>query len=513
MCIRSQRAYLQSLPALRSPRALLALGLVAWGLAGCGGGAADALPPPALPAPSNFRLNFDSPEYGLWTAVFRWSATPGATRYELYADPDAAGPLPEIRIGDTGKSAGQGSTHDYFLHTYTDSGEFMGYTFNDAPLDQADRLNATYRLRACDTSGCGPFTQPKGLDVINDLSHEFPSGRVPLKVSVGLESRPRLSKDGLTLATADPRDSSASVFVRSHPMQPWQRQAVLRSGKTAFGNNMALSSDGNTLAVQANERTQSGPYVSFGVVYVYQRSGGIWSQQAHMRATSGPTTGCPPPCQASLANRLVLSANGSLLAMSAEMANSDPASPPATAVFTFARSGANWVPQAYLDLAGKQATSLALSGDGSTLAVGAGAWDTLPRSTSPYVVIFAQQDNGAWTRQAQLPSGTVSLFDASGFENSAMELSSDGNTLAVHARNAPGHPQPALDIQPADLSCGTLATDAWYLALYAREGTAWRRETVVSRGLRTPWALASDGNALHYGGELFTRSGSGWTCP
>jgi len=106
----------------------------------------------------------------------------------------------------------------------------------------------------------------------------------------------------------------------------------------------------------------------------------------------------------------------------------------------------------------------------------------------------------------------VSQFDISGFERSAVELSRDGNTLAVHARNTPGHPNPALDLRAPDLSCGSLATDGWYVALYAREGSNWQRQTAISRGLRTSWALASDGNALWYGGEMFTRSSNGWTC-
>jgi len=391
----------------------------------------------------------------------------------------------------------------------------MGYTFRDEPLDQTARLNATYRLRACDATGCGAFTESKSLDVVNDISHAFASGRVPLRVSVGSGGSLPLSKDALTLAIPY-AGSSVSIFVRNNTTQPWQQQAVLRSGKGNFGYGLALSADGNTLAVQANERTINGPYVSFGAVYIYQRTGSAWSQQAYLDATSGPPN-CPQPCQASLGG-LALSADGNLLAIGAGIATADTRAPASPAVFTYVRTGVTWGPQAYLDLdtGGKAITSMVLSSDGSTLAVNEGAFDPRqhdqPHTTTPFVRIFVPQGNSGWTEQARIPSGTVSQFDISGFERSAVELSRDGNTLAVHARNTPGHPNPALDLRAPDLSCGSLATDGWYVALYAREGSNWQRQTAISRGLRTSWALASDGNALWYGGEMFTRGSNGWAC-
>ena len=509
MFMRFQKTYLQSPSAMRS--LALAAGFIALGLAGCGGGSGNAPFQATIPAPSNFRLTFDTPTYGTWTAVFRWNATPGATRYELYADPDAGGPLSEIKIGDTGKSPVEG-----FGYSYTESQGFMGYTFRDEPLDQTARLNATYRLRACDATGCGAFTESKSLDVVNDISHAFASGRVPLRVSVGSGGSLPLSKDGLTLVIAGRGHSSATIFVRNHTTQPWQ-QAVLDSGKGNFGYVVALSADGNTLAVQSNERTINGPYAAFWAVYIYQRTGSAWSQQAYLDATSVPPN-CPQPCQAYSGGSLALSADGNLLAIGTSIATADSRAPASPAVFTYVRTGVTWGPQAYLDLdtGGKKITSMVLSSDGSTLAVNEGGFssqDNLQsQTTTPFVRIFVPQGNSGWTEQARIPSGTVNGFDVSGFERSAVELSGDGNTLAVHARNTPGHPNPALDLQAPDLSCGSLATDGWYVALYTREGSNWQRQTAISRGLRTSWALASDGNALWYGGEMFTRSSNGWTC-
>jgi len=480
----------------------LALGCATLTLIGCGGGSGDKPPPSPLAAPSNFTVGLDTLQY------FRWSATPGAIRYELYVDPDGKGPLAEVKVEDSDGVSGTG-----FSYSYHEPLGFTGYVYGNSILDQTERLNGSYRLRACDANGCGAFTAVKGLNVAHDLSYEFASGRAPLQFSVGSDSRPRLSKDGLTLVIADPGDSSATIFFRNDTTQPWQQQAVLRSGKANFGYNMALSADGNTLAVTSYEPTSSGPYASSGVVYLYQRSGSTWTQQAYLDANSAPQA-CPRRCSASLTNPLALSADGNLLAVSANITVPGDTHPSyAGAVFTYVRTGVTWAPQAYLESGGSNVSSMALSSDGNTLAMNEGKW-AAPLTGTPFVRIFAQQGNGTWNQQARIPAGIVGLFDTSGVQQSAMELSSDGNTLAVLALNSPGQPTPALDLQPADLSCGSLAITAeWYIALYARNGSTWQRQTAIMRGLYTGWALASDGNALFYGNATFTRSNGTWACP
>ena len=211
-----------------SLRTAAALGCALVALAGCGGGSDDAAPPPApgLAAPTNFTFELN----------FRWTATPGATRYELHVDPDGPGPLPETKAAD-------GTNDDWrgFRYQPRGSQRFTGtfYDPSNATLDLAGRINATYRLRACDANGCGTFTAP----IAQEYSYEFPSGRVPIFHS--------LSKDGLTLAIGQPSagaDSTVAVFTRSSRAHPWQQQALLRSGNAQFGAILALSDDGNTLA-------------------------------------------------------------------------------------------------------------------------------------------------------------------------------------------------------------------------------------------------------------------------
>lgn len=489
-----------------SVRNALVLGCSAVALAGCGGGS-DSPPAPTLAAPANFTLQN--------LADFTWSATPGATRYELYADPDGPGPQPEAKVDEFNPATGTG-----FRYLDVAPQGFTGSVYSAGTASAMTALlNSSYRLRACDATGCGAFTEPRASDIPNDVSHEFASGRVPLKTSRGLDAHPHLSRDGLTLALRAPgngTDGAVYVFSRSARAQPWQVQDQVRSGKSNFAQQIDLSADGGTLAVQANEADATRPNIYNGVIYVYQRSGGTWTQQAFFEAPSAPPA-CPQPCTASLSGPLALSADGNLLAASVGYARPIEVSYVSLgAVATYARTGATWAPRAVIPAAAGFVNSLALSSDGSTLALNEGGLD--PRNadelktTTPFLRVLAQQGDGSWVQQARLPAGIVDMSDITGSLYSAMAFSGDGNTLAVHALNVPGHPTPELDLKPADLSCGALE-NGWYIGLYSRSGTAWQRQTAISRGLAGKWALATDGNALFYGNALFSRSGSTWACP
>ena len=470
-----------------SLRTAAALGCALVALAGCGGGSDDAAPPPApgLAAPTNFTFELN----------FRWTATPGATRYELHVDPDGPGPLPETKAADGTNDDGRG-----FRYQPRGSQRFTGTFYdpsNDA-LDLATRINATYRLRACDAQGCGTFTAP----IVNEPSYEFPSGRVPIFHS--------LSKDGLTLAIGQPSadaDSTVAVFTRSSRAHPWQQQALLRSGNAQFGAILALSDDGNTLAINEPVPPQGDLIPSGTRSYIYQRSGSTWSQQASLEPSNFPSA-CQQPCSASV-SKLALSADGSLLAGSINF-YSQATRKYMSAVVVYARNGATWSQQALLETGHRSADIMALARDGKTLAVNQGA-KYRSESVPSFALVFTQQSNGTWSQQASIPVGIWYFMDIAAGAYSSMQLSDDGNTLAVLASNR------AEDraIQAADLSCGPLERHGYYMALFTRNGTAWQRQAAISRGYDSAsmWALARDGNALLYGNEMFTRSNGAWACP
>lgn len=471
-----------------SLRTALVIACAALALAGCGG--SDSVPaeppgPNGLAAPENFTAGPD--------LSFSWSATPGATRYELFTDPDGPGPQPEAQMGDA-----QGFAY---------SGAGAQWSGGLRQARYTDLINASHRLRACDASGCGVFTAPTAFDIAGHIAHEFPSGRAPLHTASGNSTvLAALSQDGLTLALRghDGSKDALYVFVRSSSAGAWQQQALLASG----ASRIVLSADGGTLA--ASSALGNAP------LQVYQRAGGVWGPPTTIDAVPAA---CPPPC-ALAANNTALSADGSVLAATGR----SNAASAANAVFIYARSGAAWSPQAYFAPGGEAVgTVLALSGDGRTLAVNGGAFTRSGAATPPQLHVLAQ-GGGAWSEQARLPAGIVNFQDIAASRNSKAALSSDGNVLAIQAQNLPGLLPASLDIGAGDLTCGSLepwntapmgsysAEAGWHLALFARDGGAWRRAAVMARG-DLPWALASAGDALFYGGGQFTRSSGAWACP
>lgn len=467
--------------AIKPLRTALALGCSALALIGCGGGSDDAPPPPppapTLAAPTNFT----------YEVYLRWTATPGATHYELYVDPDGPGPLPESKEPDASGDNWKGfSFRAYPEGSQRFLGTFSDDNFNDLGL--ATTINATYRLRACDAQGCGSFTAP----IVKEYSYELPSGRVPISHSQ--------SKDGLTLAIPlsdhDKKIYEVAVFTRSSLAHPWQQQAVLPFGYPA------LSDDGNTLAIP-----ESVPSEEIALTRIYQRSGSTWSEQASLDYSNLRPDCLLQPCRGRFIRGSRLSADGNVLAQTIRFHSSVTAGG-TNAVVVHARNGATWSQQALLETGDDSAHIMALARDGKTLAVNQG------RDGSPsFALVFTQQSNGTWSQQARLPVGIMSRVNGFSALLSAMQLSDDGNTLAVLAEN--GVDERA--VHAADLSCGPLSEgyDKAFMALFTRNGTAWQRQAAISRGYQDPsrWALARDGNALLYGNELFTRSNGVWVCP
>src|SRR6266849_3034596 len=159
-----------------------------------------------------------------------------------------------------------------------------------------------------------------------------------------------------------------------------------------FGFTVALSGDGNTMAVGSTAEASTAKSINgnqsdhsalnAGAVYVFVRNADSWVQQAYVKASNaraGDQFGAS----------LALSNDGSTLAVGATGEASsatgingdqkDASMPGAGAVYVFSRTGSTWSQQAYVKASntGEKAVgdqfgySLALSGDGNTLATGA----------------------------------------------------------------------------------------------------------------------------------------------
>jgi hypothetical protein len=218
-----------------------------------------------------------------------------------------------------------------------------------------------------------------------------------------------------------------------------------------FGQRVALSVDGNTLAVGAPDEDSDGE--NSGAVYVFARgASGVWSPQAYMKASNAEAGD-------NFGFAVTLSADGDTLAVGAPREDSsftgtdgdadeqaDNSNVDSGAVYVFARVAGEWSQEAYMkarnsDFRDAFGSSVALSGDATSLAVGApsesgagtgpygdGLYDSnnAPRSGAVYIFLRAS----TWQANAYIKAPNNDPFDQFG---GAIALDHDGNTLAVGA--------------------------------------------------------------------------------
>ena len=377
-----------------------------------------------------------------------------------------------------------------------------------------------------------------------------------------------LSRDGRTLAVAAPLEDSdargvngnqrndsafdsGAVYVFTQSGSNWVQQAYLKASNAAsgdqFGFAVALSGDGNTLAVASNFEDSGATGINgdqndesasgAGAVYVFVRNGAAWSQQAYIKASN-----------ASEGDRfgysLALSDDGSTLAVGAIGEDSvstgtagnqtDNSAEQAGATYVFTRNGAAWTQQAYLKASNTQAGDMfgfcvALSGDGNTLGVcaydedssaeGIDGDQTDNRSNGSGAAYVLVRSGAVWRQQAYVKASNTTLQGAFG---AAIALSGDGNTLAICAVDEDGL-NPGVGAVPwqADRKAAErtrVAEDsAGAVYVYGRSGgTTWSFQTYIkSSNIRANdyfgarLALNRDGTILAAGAPQQPGGGSG----
>jgi len=499
----------------------------------------DAPPPPpvALPAIPTLTLAYDVKTFKLSWAAVAAPAGGGAVTYRVTEDPDGAGPTAATQIA-TGLTA---TSYDRvvtgLLHT---------------------RLNATYRVQACNSAGCSALSAAQAVNVTQAIGY-FKASNTGAGDYFGFSVA--LSGDGNTLAVGaygedsnatgiggnqadNAASTSGAVYVFTRSGSTWSQQAYVKASNTGagdgFGISVALSGDGNTLAVGAYGEASNATGIDgnpadnsanrSGAVYVFNRSGSTWSQQAYVKASN-------TEADDQLGFSVALSGDGNTLAVGAyaEASNSigiggnqaDNSASFAGAAYVFTRSGSTWSQQAYVKASNTGAgdyfgISVALSGDGNTLAVGAAqeasnatGIDGNPAdnsaSASGAVYVFTRSGS-TWSQQAYVKASNTEANDQFGI---SVALSGDGNTLAVGANQEASNAN-GIGGNPADNSAG--ASGAVYV--FTRSGSTWSQQAYVkasNTGTNDQFgisvALSGDGNTLAVGayGEDSNATGIGGT--
>jgi hypothetical protein len=201
-----------------------------------------------------------------------------------------------------------------------------------------------------------------------------------------------VSADGSTLAVGSLRSNneqgSVTVFGRSGGK--WVQQEVLAdangTAKDWFGYSIAISKDGNTLAVGAVYADVSGN-ADQGNVHIFSRSNGAWSLQKTL-------IGEAPAAGDIFGVSVGLSADGNTVAIGAAGDDVGNVADQGSAT-VFVRSDAEWSLQKVLTVTGGESkanygSSVSLSADGNTVAIGG------PNAGKGSVVVFTRA-NGTWS--------------------------------------------------------------------------------------------------------------------
>lgn len=299
------------------------------------------------------------------------------------------------------------------------------------------------------------------------------------------------------------------------------------------GNSVGLSGDGGTMAIGApfesggsaginGDQSDNSVYAS-GAVYVFVRQGESWTQQAYVKASN-------PGQSDHFGSSVTLSRDGNTMAVSAHWESSaatgidgnqnDNSLPQAGAVYIFTRTGTTWTQQAYIKASntGRAAQgdvpgdgdqfgySVALSGDGRTLAVGAITEDSAgqpvgsqrddSQQSSGAVYVFTRT-GPTWAQEAFLKGAHVESGDLFGF---SVALSFDGNTLAGAAFNDRGSGKTIN--APHD----TRANGSGALYVFTRQNSRWSQQAYIkasrsepSDGFGFATAISEDGSTLAVG--------------
>lgn len=476
-------------------------------LVSCGGGGQDSGQPPAASAPPQPPAAPAPPQppaavtldvsFGIKEIRFSWASAADATSYQLLVNPDGlSGFTP---VGDVLPAGSTRTTRQVAVHRH-------------------NWQHARYLIEACNSAGCSRSRDVSTSQVMlatigylkagNARQHSRFGEAVALSgdgntlvVGAGLESS---DITGSAYSTNHGKSGAVYVFVRN--ADGWRQQAFLKHPTTdvfdRFGHSVSLSHDGDTLAIGA-----FGVASDAGAAYVYTRTAGVWSSQPRITAPNFQSMD-------GFGYQVALSSDGNTLAVSAISEDSDATgvggdqfnnrSSEAGAVFVYTLASGAWTQQAYVkasntgvnDHFGK---SVALDGDGDTLAVGANQEssnatgidgdqtnDLESFSGAAYVFIRA---NGVWSQQAYVKASNSNFLHGFGY---SIALADDGNTLAVGApRGAETH-------------------------LFFRSGNQWSQQAVVRTPsiVRTDYfgcsvSLSRDGSTLAVGAQFESSNATG----
>ncbi len=386
--------------------------------------------------------------------------------------------------------------------------------------DALRTYNATLRITSTDADE-NPFDIPltgegvtplmiaqmvyaKSSDTINSLDDNFGDS---------------VAVSGNTVVVGSPRSSNGGtvfVFVRDAVNGAWSQQDKLVSTsptRNAFGTSVAISGDtivvGDTSedsgSTGVNGDDSNSSAQNSGAAYVFQRSDGVWTQQAYLKASNTEANDQFGTSVAISGDTIIVGAayeDSASTGVNGGEGNT-PGFNEAGAAYVFQRSGETWTQQAYLKASNTDGQdyfggSVAVSGD--TIVVGArgemssstgvnGNQGNTPGFAIAGAAYVFQRTGGAWAQQAYLKASNTGVND---FFGTSVAIS--GDTIVVGAeRERSG----ATGVN-GDQGDSSDISGAGAAYVFQRSGGAWVQQAYLK---------ASNTNSLDYFGGSVAISG------
>lgn len=479
-------------PLLKRTSLLLSLMAGSFLLAACGGGSdKKSSASSSSISSSSLRSSFSAASIpangsGIWPSVkveaqnpkvltFQWSAVEGATSYKLYKRDAATGGVTQIGGDLTSTQA----TDEIGVHVH-------------------DWVNNYYYVEACNAGGCA---QQSGLiftatEMIKAIGY-FKASNTEANDLFGWSIA--LSADGMTLAVGAPAEDSKAIgvngsqadndstnagavyiFIKENGV--WKQQAYLKASNTEqpnintsrvlpndrFGYKVALSDDGNTLAVSAlledspsygvncnqnnyevtnygssnsassndpsDDLIAAGDY-NVGAVYIFSRAGDSWTQDAYVKPIYSLEHVFISNVELRFGETIALSGDGKTLAVGA---TSDTLGRSGVVNFNSSVSSSTssrsecfeYYPSSSSSTSSSSSVSSSSSSKSSTTSSSSSSTSSYKGgSGSGAVYIFRLKDTG-WDEESHVKASNAQESDAFG---TSIALSTDGNTMAVGA--------------------------------------------------------------------------------
>ena len=299
-----------------------------------------------------------------------------------------------------------------------------------------------------------------------------------------------LSSDGTTIAIGSAyfSDGGSNVYAGQVNVYKWDGTVWTQVGadidgdaEDLLGFSVSLSSDGTTVAIGGPNNREDINYA--GHVRVYELIGATWTQvSADINGEAGGDGS---------GYSVSLSGDGSRVAIGAPY--NDDGGDSAGQVRLYDWSGIAWI-QVGVDIGGDAAgnefgSSVALSGDGSRVAVGAPGNDDAFANAGQVKLYDWNQANSTWIQVGSDINGEAAE-EYSGF---SVSLSSDGTTVAISA--------------PYNDGAGGIKADVGLVRVYQLIGVTWTKLGADIQGESAydysgkSVSLSSDGSTVAIGSE------------